>query len=62
MQREWRGQGEGPEQPRPRPVNAGIVPSFLNLIYHIITPKEEENINIPKEWRCFYGKPRNFSP
>jgi len=27
--------------------------------YH--NPREEENINIPRERRCFYGKPKNFS-
>ncbi|XP_078211107.1 uncharacterized protein LOC144580020 isoform X2 [Callithrix jacchus] len=30
--------------------------------FNISISREEENINIPKEWRCFYGKPRNFSP
>lgn len=25
-----------------RPMNAGIVPSFLNLIYHIITPRKKK--------------------
>lgn len=35
-------EGEGPEKPHPRPMNAGIVPSFLNLIYHIITPRKKK--------------------
>lgn len=33
--------------------------SESDLPYH--NPQDEENINILKEWRCFYGKPRNFS-
>lgn len=45
--REYRGreggpEGEGRENPHPRPMNAGIVPSFLNLIYHIITPRKKK--------------------
>lgn len=35
-------EGEGREKPHPRPMNAGIVPSFLNLIYHIITPRKKK--------------------
>lgn len=33
--------------------------SESDLPYH---NPQEEHINILKEWRCFYGKPRNFSP
>ena len=45
--REYGGGGrgrerEGGEKPHPRPMNAGIVPSFLNLIYHIITPRKKK--------------------
>lgn len=37
-----RGKGGGQEKPHPRPVNAGIVSSFLDLIYHIITPRKKK--------------------
>lgn len=35
------GRGKAKRTP-PRPMNAGIVPSFLNLIYHIITPRKKK--------------------
>lgn len=36
------GKGGGQEKPHPRPMNAGIVSSFLDLIYHIITPRKKK--------------------
>lgn len=41
-EREGGREGENQEKPHPKAVNAGIVPSFLNLIYHIITPRKKK--------------------